>query len=358
MSLYPLVRPLLMALDAERAHRLAIRALKLAPRRVRPPDDAVLATRVFGLDFANPIGLAAGFDKHAEAPFQAAGLGFGFVELGSVTPQPQPGNPRPRIFRLAEDRAVVNRYGFNSVGVEAFARNLAAARAKSPASRIPIGVNLGKNKDTPAERAAQDFARGASVLAPLASYLVVNVSSPNTPGLRLLQGRAELTAILTAVRAAIRLTAATPPLLLKIAPDLAEADLAEIAEVAGELAVDGVIVSNTTIRRPDRLRSPHRVEAGGLSGAPLKPFALETLRAMRRFTGGRIPLIGVGGIASGADAYDFIRAVAALIQLYTALVYDGPGLVARVKRDLAQFLRRDGFASVGDAVGAAAGGTE
>lgn len=350
MSLFPLVRPLLMALDAERAHRLAILALKHAPRRAPRADDPVLATRVFGLDFANPVGLAAGFDKHAEVPFQAAALGFGFVELGSVTPRPQHGNPRPRVFRLAADRAVVNRYGFNSVGVAEFARNLAAARTAAPA--VPVGANLGKNKDTSPERAAADFAAGAAALAHLASYLVVNVSSPNTPGLRLLQGRAELTAILRAVRAAIPASLpAPPPVLLKIAPDLAPDDLADIAAVAEAEKADGLIVSNTTIRRPDSLRSPRRSETGGLSGAPLRPFALETVRAMRRLTGGRLPLIGVGGIASGADAYAFIRAGASLVQVYTALVYEGPGLVRRIKRDLAALLKRDGFAAVAAAVG-------
>jgi dihydroorotate dehydrogenase len=349
MSLFPMLRPLLFALDAEHAHRAAIWALRQRRAHPPPPDDAVLATRVFGVDFANPVGLAAGFDKHAEVPFQAAALGFGFVELGSVTPAPQPGNPRPRVFRLTEDRAVINRYGFNSVGAAAFARNLAAARAGAAAA-IPIGVNLGKNKETPAEQAAADFAAGAAALAGLSSYLVVNVSSPNTPGLRLLQGRAELAAILRAVRRAMPATGA-PPLLLKIAPDLAPDDLAAVAAVAAEERADGVIVSNTTIRRPEGLGSRHRGQAGGLSGTPLRPFALDALRAMRRLTAGRLPLVGVGGIGSGADAYAFIRAGASLVQVYTAMVYDGPGLVARIKGELAALLRRDGFTSVAAAVG-------
>ena len=350
MNLFPLLRPLLQALDAEAAHRFTIWALKRMPAREPPADDPILATRAFGLDFPNPVGIAAGLDKHAEVPLQLASLGFGFVEIGSVTPRPQPGNPRPRVFRLAEDRAVINRYGFNSVGAERVAANLARL-ARSP---TPLGINLGKNKDTPAEAAAEDFALAATALRGLGGYFVVNVSSPNTPGLRALQSRAELVAILGRVRRALAdLEPARPkPLLVKIAPDLDEADPTDIAAVALEGHCDGLIVSNTTIHRPESLRGRHRGEAGGLSGAPLKPFALEALRAMYRLTRGQVPLIGVGGIASGADAYERIRAGASLVQLYTALVYEGPGLVVRIKRELAALLRRDGFASVAAAVGA------
>ncbi len=385
MNLYPLLRPLVMALDAEAAHRLTIAALRRMRPRKPAPDDPILATRVFGLDFPNPLGIAAGFDKHGEAPLQLAALGFGFVELGSITPRPQPGNARPRVFRLTEDRAVINRYGFNSVGVEAAGANLLRGYDRAPAevfpSAAPLGINLGKNKDTPAELAADDFARGAAGLQALGTYFVVNVSSPNTPGLRALQGRGELEAILARVREAldnpadtlprprrsgasfakgewipVEAGAAPPPnrrpLLVKIAPDLAEADLADIAAVALAGHCDGLIVSNTTIRRPESLKSRHRAEAGGLSGAPLAPFALETLRAVYRLTERRVPLIGVGGIASGADAYERMRAGASLVQIYTALVYEGPALVARIKRELAALLRRDGFAAVGAAVGA------
>ncbi len=357
MDLYPLLRPLLMALDAEAAHRFTIWGLKRMPPRKSPPDDPILATHVFGLDFPNPVGIAAGFDKHGEVPRGLAALGFGFVEIGSVTPRPQPGNPRPRVFRLSEDRAVINRYGFNSVGADRVAANLAQApRGVSwqHAPPVPLGINLGKNKDTPAERAAEDFAHALGVLRAYGSYAVVNVSSPNTPGLRALQGRGELEAILARVRSVLAEPASTPrsPLLVKIAPDLAEADLADVAAVALAGHCDGLIVTNTTIRRPETLKSRHRGEAGGLSGAPLKPFALGTLRAMYRLTGGRIPLIGVGGIASGADAYERIRAGASLVQLYTALVFEGPALVGRIKRELAALLRRDGFASVAAAVGA------
>jgi dihydroorotate dehydrogenase len=388
MSLYPLLRPLLMALGAETAHRATILVLKRMPLRKPAPDDPVLATRAFGLDFPNPIGIAAGFDKHGEAAMALACLGFGFVEIGSVTPRAQPGNARPRVFRLREDAAVINRYGFNSVGAERAAANLMRAYDRAPArffpSPSPLGINLGKNKETPAEAAAEDFARAAAALHGLGAYFVVNVSSPNTPGLRALQGRAELEAILARVRKVLDapveafpqrqargLTiakgqwmpvenappAAPPapvrrPLLVKIAPDLAEADLADLSAVALAGHCDGIIVSNTTIRRPESLKSRHKAEAGGLSGAPLAPFALETLRAMHRLTAGRVPLVGVGGIASGADAYERIRAGASLVQLYTALVYEGPALVARIKRELAALLRRDGFATAAAAVGA------
>jgi dihydroorotate dehydrogenase len=348
MNFYPLLRPLMMALGAETAHRLTVWGLKQTKPRTPPPDDPILAARVFGLDFPNPVGIAAGFDKHGEAPLQLAALGFGFVEIGSVTPRPQPGNPRPRVFRLAEDRAVINRYGFNSVGAKAAAANLDGLLGKTLG--VPLGVNVGKNKETAAEAAGDDFARSAGALCAHADYVVVNVSSPNTPGLRALQGRGELEGILARVRSA--LGAPALPLLAKIAPDLGEADLADIAAVALAGHCDGLIVSNTTLRRPETLRSRHRAEAGGLSGAPLKPFALETLRAMYRLTEGRVPLIGVGGIAGGADAYARIRAGASLVQLYTALVYDGPALVGRIKRELAALLRRDGYASVSAAVGA------
>jgi len=354
MNLYRLARPLVFALDAERAHHLAIAALKRRAPRAPAPDDPVLATAAFGIDFANPIGIAAGFDKHGEAPVQLAALGFGFVEIGSVTPRPQPGNPLPRVFRLTEDAAVINRYGFNSAGADAARANLERARAQAPGlfAAVPLGINLGKNKETPDEQAADDFARAAEVLGGFGRYVVVNVSSPNTPGLRALQGRGELAAILARVAKAVEGSPLRKPLLVKIAPDLAEADLGDVAALALDGACDGVIVSNTTIRRPESLKSRHRGEAGGLSGAPLKPFALETLRIMYRLTQGRVPLIGVGGIASGADAYERIRAGASLVQIYSALVFEGPGLIGRIKRDLAVLLRRDRCATIADAVGA------
>jgi len=272
-------------------------------------------------------------------------LGFGFAEIGSVTPRPQAGNPRPRLFRLAEDEAIVNRMGFNNEGLDVVAGRLAA---RGPGRRGILGANLGKNKDS--ADAAADYVLGVKALAPLADYLVVNVSSPNTPGLRALQGRAALAAVLAAVgdaRAGSR-----PPLLLKIAPDLTEADKADIAEVALAGGIDGLIVSNTTIARPPGLKGAAAKEAGGLSGRPLFAPSTAVLSDMYRLTGGRLPIIGVGGIAGPGDAYAKIRAGASLLQLYSALVYQGPGLVGRIKRGLAARLRADGFARLADAVGA------
>ena len=343
MSLGGLALRALRCLDAEDAHRAAILVLRAARPVLRAgADDPILATRLWGLDFPNPIGLAAGFDKHAEAPDALLGLGFGSVEIGSVTPRPQPGNPRPRVFRLPEDGAVINRYGFNSEGIDAV-----AARLVRRARRGVLGVNLGKNKET--VDAAEDYAAGAAALARFADYLVVNVSSPNTPGLRALQDRGVLDALIARVQAALPTPA--PPLLVKIAPDMAAEDLADIAAVVRARRLDGIIVSNTTIARPPELRDAARGEAGGLSGRPLFAPSTVVLREMRRLTGGDIALIGVGGVGSGADAYAKIRAGATLVQLYTALVYDGPGLVARIKRDLAALLRRDGFRSLAEAVG-------
>jgi dihydroorotate dehydrogenase len=306
-------------------------------------DDAVLATTLWGRRFPNPLGIAAGFDKHAEAPDALLSLGFGSVEIGSVTPLPQPGNPRPRVFRLVEDEAVINRYGFNSDGIEAVARRLIAR----PRQGI-VGVNLGKNKET--EDAATDYAKGAAALSRFADYLVVNVSSPNTPGLRALQGREALDALIARVQAAM--PAPAPPLLVKIAPDMTPEDLADVAQVALARGLAGVIVSNTTITRPETLRGASRGETGGLSGKPLFELSTAALGAMWHLTQGKVTLIGVGGVSSGADAYAKIRAGASLVQLYTALVFHGPALIGRIKRELAELLRRDGFASVADAVGA------
>jgi dihydroorotate dehydrogenase len=347
-SAFRALRPALRLVDPETSHRLAILALKAAPVAWARPDDPVLATRLWGREMANPIGLAAGFDKHAEAPDACLGLGFGHVELGGVTPRPQTGNPRPRVFRLSADEAVINRYGLNSEGLAAV-----AARLKARAGRRRtglVGINLGRNKDTTDE--ASDYVAGVRRLAPLVEYLSVNVSSPNTPGLRDLQGRAAMARILTAVVAARNEAGSRTPVLVKLAPDLDEVGLADAAAVALEVGIDGIIMGNTTLARPPDLRDRHRVETGGLSGRPL--FALSTARLseLYRLVGGRMPLIGVGGVASGADAYAKIRAGASLVQLYTALVFGGPGLVGAIKRDLAALLRRDGFRSVADAVGA------
>jgi len=346
--------PLLRLLDPESAHDLALWALRrgFAGRDTRP-DDPVLATRAFGLSFANPIGLAAGFDKNAVAIGGALGLGFGFVEVGTVTPRPQEGNPRPRLFRLAADRAAINRNGFANAGWLAIAERLRAFRddeAGAGAPRGIVGVNLGINKDCAAPEA--DYAMLLRAAAPFADYLVLNVSSPNTPGLRDLQAGDRLARLLDNAQAALASTARRPPLLVKIAPDLDEPGLAAIVDVALLKKADGLIVSNTTIARPESLRGARRAEAGGLSGAPLFAPSTETLRRAWMLAGGRLPLIGVGGVSSAADAYAKIRAGASLVQLYTALAYKGPALVGRIKRDLARLLHADGFRRVADAVGA------
>jgi dihydroorotate dehydrogenase len=340
---YSLIDLFLSRLDAEAAHGLALRALKsgLLPAD-RRPDAASLAVKVWGRTLPNPIGLAAGFDKNAEVPDALLALGFGFVEIGSVTPRPQDGNPRPRLFRLAEDRGVINRMGFPGQGLDA-ARSRLAIRAR----RGFIGANVGANKDS-TDRAA-DYVVCSVALAPYADYLVCNVSSPNTPGLRNLQGRTQLADLLKRVQDAI---AARPvPLLVKIAPDATDDDLDDIVAVCRELRMDGVIVGNTTLARPSSLRSTRHAEAGGLSGA-LTALATEVLRRTARRVEGQFPLVGCGGVGSGADAYAKIRAGATLVQLYSAMVFDGPPIIRRIKEELALLLARDGFATVADAVGA------
>jgi dihydroorotate dehydrogenase len=315
-------------------------------------DDPVLACRVWDRELTNPIGLAAGFDKHAEVVDAALRLGFGFAEAGTVTPLPQPGNPRPRLFRLAEDAAVINRLGFNSKGLAPFAARL-ARRGRNVRAPGLAGANVGRNKETADANA--DFEIGVEAVAGFADYVVINLSSPNTPGLRALQARDALAVLLDRVMVARSRGAADPsrppPLVVKIAPDLTGEERRDVAEVALAAEVEGLIVGNTTIARPPELRSRDRAEAGGLSGRPLFSPSTECLADMYRLTGGRIPLIGCGGVASGADAYAKIRAGASLVQLYTALVFEGPGLVGRIKRELADLLRRDGFRSVAEAVG-------
>lgn len=324
---YAIADAVLSRLDAETAHGIAIAALKsrLVPRD-RRPDPPSLAVEVWGRRLANPIGLAAGFDKNAEVPDAALGLGFGFVEIGTVTPRPQPGNPRPRLFRLPEDRGVINRMGFNGAGLEA-----ALVRLRERPRTGFVGVNVGANKDS--DDRAGDYAVCAEALAPHADYLVCNVSSPNTPGLRNLQGRAQLAALLKRVQDAI---ARTPvPLLVKIAPDATDHDLDDIVSVTRELRIDGVIVGNTTVSRPATLRSPRKDEAGGLSGAPLMALSTEVLRKTAARVDKQFPLIGCGGVASGADAQAKLDAGATLVQLYSALVFEGPPLVRRIKDELA-----------------------
>jgi dihydroorotate dehydrogenase len=342
MALYPLLRPLIFRLDAERAHGLSIAALERAPKRTAPRFDPRLATQVAGLDFPSPVGLAAGYDKDARVPDAMLGLGFGFVEVGTLTPLAQAGNPQPRLFRLAEDRAVINRMGFNNGGqAAAFARLAARER------RGIVGINVGANKES-VDRVA-DYARGVAAMAPVADYLAINISSPNTPGLRALQEAAALDELLAAVIEARG--PGGPPIFLKIAPDLDPKDIDALARVVVDRRLDALIVANTTISRPP-LSSPHSGEQGGLSGAPLRPLALQRLRDVRHATGSAIPLIAAGGIASAADAYARIRAGASLVQLYSALVYEGPGLARRIARELVPLLERDGFASVAQAVGA------
>ena len=346
----------LYTLSPETAHHAALFALEhgLAGARAEPTDP-ILKTQVWGLDFANPIGLAAGFDKDARVIDAMLGLGFGFVEAGTVTPKPQPGNPKPRLFRLDEDAAVINHLGFNSGGVTAFARRLSERRQRSHAAGI-VGANVGKNRDT--VDGAADYVAGIEAVAGLADYLVCNISSPNTPGLRAMQARAPIEDLLKRVLAARDRAAPgpkKPPLLAKVGPDLNPEQLSDIAEVALATGVDGLIIGNTTIARPASLKSRSAGEAGGLSGAPLLEPATECLAALYRLTKGRIPLIGCGGVASGADAYAKIRAGASLVQVYSALVFHGPGLANRIKRELAAQLRQDGFKSVADAVGTGQG---
>jgi dihydroorotate dehydrogenase len=342
--------PLLRWLDAEDAHRLAIQGLRFLPPVKPRPDDAKLAVRAFGLNFPNPIGMAAGFDKSAEVPDALLRLGFGFVEIGSVTPKPQSGNPRPRLFRLERDEAVINRMGFNNDGAEVALRRL-AARAQHGGI---VGVNVGANKDSPDR--VNDYVKLIETFAPVASYFTVNVSSPNTPGLRNLQEGALLDDLLAKVidaRERVRQKAGDTPVLLKIAPDLSLAQLDDVVQVARSRKVDGMIVSNTTIARPSTLREAMRAkEQGGLSGRPL--FRLSTRMVAETYVRveGAFPLIGVGGVDSGGAALTKIRAGASLIQLYSSLVYKGLGLVEEIKRDLTSTLLRTGRDSLSEIVGA------
>jgi dihydroorotate dehydrogenase len=336
---------LLHRMDPEEAHGWSIRALNsgLAPLP-GVVTSARLATTLAGLHLPNPVGLAAGYDKNAEAIAPLSRAGFGFVEVGAATPRPQPGNPKPRLFRLTEDRAVINRFGFNNQGAEAIAARL-AARKRGP---VPVGLNLGANKDS-ADRAA-DFARVLATCGPHVDFATVNVSSPNTEKLRDLQGRAALTALLAGVMETRAALVRPIPVFLKIAPDLALAELEEIADVALASGLSGIIATNTTLSR-DGLTSAHRGETGGLSGAPLFEKSTRVLARLSQLTEGRLPLIGVGGIATPEQAYAKIRAGASAVQVYSAMVYEGLSLIPRLAQGLDALLRRDGFATVADAVG-------
>jgi dihydroorotate dehydrogenase len=352
-----LLRPLLFALPAETAHRLTMSTLRAASPLLRPlqstllPRDPALVVNAFGLTFPTPVGLAAGLDKNAEC-FEAFGaLGFGFVEIGTITGEAQPGNPQPRLFRLPADRALINRMGFNNRGAQAAAAHIAAAGKRGTI----FGINIGKTKVVPNEQAAEDYAKSARLLAPLADYMVVNVSSPNTPGLRQLQSVTELRRLLVPVRET--LDAVRPsrlPLLLKIAPDLADEDIDAIADLALELGLDGIIATNTTIKREGLVTSRAEVTAcgdGGLSGPPVKARALEVLRRLRKRVGTRVTLVAVGGIENADDAWARIRAGATLVQIYTALIYEGPLLARRIALGLAERVRAAGYSNIAEAVG-------
>ena len=351
MSAHDLAARALHVLDPEEAHGWAIRGLKwgLGPRD-SGPDDPILAVKLAGLDLPNCVGLAAGFDKNAEVPDAMLAAGFGFVEAGTVTPLAQAGNPRPRLFRLAEDQAVINRMGFNNGGLEPFARRLAGRRGRGGVG----GANIGANKD--ADDRIQDYVAGLTRLWGLSDYFTANISSPNTPGLRALQTKAaleELLGRLAEARATLKASSGRDyPIFLKVAPDLEDGEVEAIVETVGGAGLDAIIVSNTTIARPDSLRSALASEGGGLSGAPLLAPSTMVLKRFHAAAAGRVALIGAGGIADGAGAYAKIRAGARAVQLYSALVYGGPGLVKRITRDLAARLRADGFAAVEDAVGA------
>jgi dihydroorotate dehydrogenase len=340
---------LLRMLPAETAHRATLSLLQFAapllPRAA--DDDPRLAVSALGLHFPNPVGLAAGFDKDARVPDAILRLGFGFAECGTITPRPQGGNPRPRLYRLAEDKAVINRMGFNNAGAER-----AAAQLKSRPRNGVAGINIGANKES-ADRIA-DYQSAFATLAPFADYIAVNVSSPNTPGLRELQARNELTRLLETLTSQRVSQTRCVPILLKIAPDISLNDLDQIAETALASGIEGLIVGNTTVERPSSLRSHHARETGGLSGAPLFAPSTALLKETYRRVGTRLVLIGVGGIGSGGDAYAKIRAGATLVQLYTALALKGPGLLSRIKCDLVAHMQKDGFTRVDEAVGSGA----
>ena len=338
-----LAMPLMRLLDPERAHGLAVAALRLGLAGAGPAAlDPALEVRTLGCTFRTPIGLAAGFDKNAAAVLPLMRLGFGFVEAGTVTPRPQPGNPRPRLFRLEADRGAINRFGFNNRGVDA----LVARVARHGTLPAPLGINIGINKDGADPEADYPFL--VSRVAPHADYVALNISSPNTPGLRSLQSGERIRAILAAIARSCPLR---PKLLIKLSPDLSDAELRDAVEAAVDGNVDGLILSNTTLSRPPGLRSPDSAQSGGLSGQPLRERAMQMLRAARRLTQGRIALVGCGGIGSGRDVLDRVRAGANLVQVYTAFSYAGPSLLPRLAAELSEALHADGLASVAEACG-------
>ena len=345
-----LLFPIARLIEPEAAHALAILALKSGAFPVSHPSDLpILQSEVFGIRFPNPIGLAAGFDKNAKVPHAAFRLGFGFVEVGTVTPRAQTGNPRPRIFRLDEDRAIINRLGFNNGGAKAVANRLRKIRSNSPGV---MGINIGANRDS--EDRVSDYVKAYRELSKFGDYFVLNVSSPNTPGLRNLQNKDEVSTLYSEV---LKVRTESPagiraPFLVKVSPDLNSRQIADIATAIKELNVDGIIVSNTTTSRDESLKSRYRGETGGLSGRPLFELSNRVLREVYEQTSGTVPIIGVGGVESGRDAYEKIRSGASLVQLYTALVYFGPKLIHEIKLELSDLLKSDGFNSVSEAVGA------
>lgn len=348
---YPLIRPLLFLLDPELAHDLTIKMLGygIGPR-FDEPDDPSLNTKVFGLDFPNPIGLAAGLDKQAQVIDELMRFGFGFLEVGTVTPLPQPGNPKPRMFRVKEARALINRFGFNSDGLEIFTERLKAWRENPNRSRNPVGVNIGKNKDTTDD--AADYVKGLIKVAPYADFVVVNVSCPNLPGVCDLMDRDQLSPLLEKVMKARANNAPQLPVLVKISPDIDHEQMQDIAKTVTDVGVDGLIISNTTTSRPSVVPREIAKEQGALSGGPLFSLSTRILSNMYSLTEGKIPIIGCGGVYSGEDAYAKIRAGASLVQIYTALVYEGPLIVKRIKEELVRLLKEDGFDSISAAVGA------
>jgi dihydroorotate dehydrogenase len=352
--LYSLLRPLLFRFDPETAHHMtldALRALRHAPGRRAlvchaPP---LVPVEVMGLRFDNPVGLAAGLDKNGECPDMLAEFGFGFVEVGTVTPRPQPGNPRPRVFRLLDRHAIINRLGFNNQGVDALVANL-----KQHRPRCPVGVNIGRNKDTPNERALDDYLAALRAVYPHADYVTVNISSPNTPGLRALQEGGALEALLRAIKAEQAALAVSHgrrvPIALKVAPDLDDEQIAEIARLLLAHEIDAVIATNTTIARPGLENEPLAREAGGLSGRPLKNPSTAVIRKLYGQLRGKVPIIGVGGIETAEDAWEKLVAGAELVQIYTGFIYEGPGVVTRLVSGIEQRLRASGCASLAEAL--------
>jgi dihydroorotate dehydrogenase len=344
-----LLRPMLFSLDAEVAHRLTLSMLSMMPPLPCAPDPPELRSSLWELDFANPVGLAAGMDKDAIAIGAWQSLGFGFAELGTITPRPQPGNPKPRVFRIPEHHALINRLGFPGEGMEAVAPRIEKVRRAG--TRIRLALNFGPNKDTPLEQVAADYAALMKRLGALADFIVINVSSPNTPGLRNWQSPEKMRELFAAMND-VAAGARRPPMLLKVAPDLDDATLGAICDTALALRLDGMVVCNTTLKRSEV--GVASTEEGGLSGHPLCELARDRIASVYRRTAGQLPIIGVGGIMNADDALGHIKAGASLVELYTGLIYGGPGLITTMKRELATLLRREGFRSISEAVGSAA----